>query len=324
VAKTFFRVFQCIPWLKKIKGVTTLLMKTKQILTAVLILNLSALCMAATETKPELLKKAWLEYKLGEYSQAEKLFTQAKTKAKDNKSYCEATTGVAFCYQYAKKQQTAAGDYRYAIELYGQALKKIDRDSKYRPFFTAMRAECYFNIYRLTGEKNNLNEAVKLWDEIQQKWSTTVAGQDALLYQVMAMTGDDYSTPEALKLAEQLERYLETNKIIQPKHGKKTLSIAKKQLLAAVMSNYLGDFYFWREDYRNAVKWLINYYELGASSYAYKADVLFKIARTADIKLKDKPLAIKYYTLFQDEIKSNTRRYFAQQRIISLNKDAKK
>lgn len=295
-------------------------MKTKLILSIVLVLSLSTLSMAA-QTKPELLKKAWMEYKLGEYSQAEKLFTQAKNKVKDDKSYCEALTGIAFCYQYAKKQQTAAGDYRYAIELYEQALKKIDQDSKYRPLFTAMRAECYFNIYRLTGEKDNLNKAVKLWNEIQQKWSTTVAGQDALLYQVVAMTGDDYSTPEALQLAKQLKIYLKTNKIIPLKTGKR--AAVKKKLLAAVMSNYLGDFYFWRQDYRNAIKWLINYYQLGASSYAYKADVLFKIARIADIKLNDKPLAIKYYTLFQDEIKSDKRRYFAQQRIVSLNKDIK-
>ncbi|MCF6175015.1 MAG: hypothetical protein L3J71_04570 [Victivallaceae bacterium] len=298
-------------------------MKTKLILTTLLIAGLSTLCMAATATKPELLKTAWQEYKLGEYSQAEKLFIQAKKLAKDDKSYSEALTGIAFCYQYAKKQQTAVSDYRYAIKLYEQALKKIDSASKYRPFFTAMRAECYFNIYRLTDEKDNLNKAVKLWNEIQQQWSTTVASQDALLYQVMAMTGDDYSTPEALQLAKQLERYFKTNKIIPSKDGKKPPATAKKLLLAAVMSNYLGDFYFWRQDYKNSVKWLINYYELGASSYAYKADVLFKIARTADVKLNDKPLAISYYTLFQYEIKSDKRRYFAQQRIIALNKDIK-
>lgn len=293
-------------------------MKTKLILTAVLIFSLNTLSIAATETKPELLKTAWKEYKLGEYSQAEKLFIQAKKLAKDDKSYCEAITGIAFCYQYTKKQQTTTIDYRYALELYGQALKKIGDNSKYRPFFTAMCAECYFNIYKLTGKKNNLNEAVKLWNKIQQQWPTTIAGQDALLFQVLAMTGDDYNTPKALKLAEQLERYLKTNKITQSKQGKKTPSTAKKQLLAAVMSNYLGDFYFWREDYRNAIKWLINYYELGASSYAYKADVLFKIARTAELKLNDKRLAIKYYTLFTDEIKSDKRRYFAQQRIVAL------
>ncbi len=299
-------------------------MKTKLILTVVLIFSISTLSMAATAVKPELLKTAWQEYKLGEYSQAEKLFTQARKLAKDNKSYSEAITGIAFCYQYTKKQQTTTGDYRYALGLYEQALNKIGDLAKYQPFFTAMRAECYFNIYRLTGKKKNLNEAVKLWNTIQQKWPTTIAGQDALLYQVLAMTGDDYSTPEALQLAEQLEHYLKTNKIIQFKADKQPASTAKKQLLAAVMSNYLGDFYFWRKNYRNAIKWLINYYELGASSYAYKADVLFKIARTADIKLNDKTLAIKYYNLFQHEIKSDKRRYFAQQRIISLNKDRKK
>ncbi len=301
-----------------------LLMKTKLILTVVLIFSISTLSMAVKPLNPELLKTAWQEYKLGEYSQAEKLFSQAKKLAKDNKNYCEAITGIAFCYQYAKKQQTDADDYRYAIKQYELALKKIGNDSEYRPFLTAMSAECYFKLYKLNGNKNDLNKATERWNEIQQQWPNSIAGQDALLYQVMAMSGDDYSTDEAKKLATKLAAYLKTNRLAPSNANKTAMTNRKKLILAGVMSNYLGDYFFWRKAYRESIKWLINYYELGTSSYSYKADVLYKIARIADVKLNDNTLAIKYYNLFQHEIKSDKRRYFAQQQIISLNKDRKK
>ena len=140
----------------------------------------------------------------------------------------------------------------------------------------------------------------------------------------MALTGDDYSTPEARQMAQQLESYLKEEKIIPISDKRQRSAAGKQQLLAAVMCNYLWDFYFWRHNYRRAIDWLINYYRLGASSYSYKADALFKIARIADLKLKDYPLAVKYYRLFHREIKSDKRRYFVAQRISQLNKDIKK
>jgi tetratricopeptide (TPR) repeat protein len=275
----------------------------------------AALSAASASAEVDILKKAWNEYKLGEYATAEGLFESALQSAKNNDDYAEAATGVAFCNQFAKKQQLSESDYRAAIEVYQTALKKIGENSKYTPFLKSMLAECHFRVNQFSGDKDELEKASKLWEEVQTKWPETLAAQDALIFQVIAMTGDDYSTPQAAKYAEKLEKWITAHSSLSennPKRGKSS------KALSSVMCAYLADYHCCRGDRKTQVEWLIKYCDFGATSYAAKADALFKIARTAEIKLKDAKLAVKYYHRFLKEIGSDSRRYLAQERIKAI------
>jgi hypothetical protein len=266
----------------------------------------------ALDDDTELLKQAWSEYRLGEYATARNLFDGVFKKGKGDKSYCEAATGVAFCFQFAKKQQLSASDYRKAIKVYGVALKKVGEASKYAPFFKAMLAECLFEVYKFSGDAKSLKQAEELWEEIQNKWPDTLAAQDSLLFQVVAMTGENYSAPQAAKLAGLLESWFRRH-ALDRNNGK-----TAPKALSAVMCAYLSDYYCWRGNKKEEVAWLIRYYDIGATSYAAKADALFKIARTAEVKLKDAKLALKYYRIFLKDIGSDSRRYLVQERIKAI------
>ncbi len=71
-----------------------------------------------------------------------------------------------------------------------------------------------------------------------------------------------------------------------------------KNFLAAINILLADQYIISSGNYRRAVKYLLNAHESGISNPRSREIILFRIARTYDLKLKDKKSAQKYYRLF--------------------------
>jgi Tetratricopeptide repeat len=123
-----------------------------------------------------------------------------------------------------------------------------------------------------------------IYDSIKNTYPNSPEACFAVVYQVQRLFDSNNKKDKAKGIAI-LEKFLTCYK------GPKNFLAAINILLAdQYIINYIN--------YREAVKYLINANESGISNPRTCEIVLFRIARTYDLKLKDKKSAKKYYNLF--------------------------
>lgn len=275
----------------------------------------------SAETELTTLQKGWKEYEFRNFGFAEDLFEEAAEKAVNDKDYCQAMVGRAFCYQFGKKGQVSVSDYKYAISLYKNALNKASKNKKLTNFLKSMIAECLLRISQLSKDREIKEEAETYWAELKKEAGNSVVAQDAMLTKTIAQT-DDFTDPKLKPLVSELESFLKPIvKSLEKKDPQTVSEINKKFPLAKIMANFLGFYYFWNKDYPASIHWFKIYYILGPTSYAAKANTIFTIARIAELKLKDKKLATEFYQKFAKETGNDRRAYFAEEKVKQLSKE---
>lgn len=250
----------------------------------------------AQKSTEEMVKQAWQEYSFMEFSKSYNMFLKIANSSKDKKMVSEAKTGMAFYYQFSKRGNASEADYKAAIVLYDECITDMGDKSKQVPYWYALKAECFYRLYQINKDRKDLKEAQALWSLLDEKYSSTIAAQDALLFRAIIPIRD-YNKKEAKEILSPMIKYI---------NNKET-----PQVLQSVMANSIANVFYWRNDYKNAFKYYERYLDFGATNKTFKINTYFKLARIADLKLGNSAGAIKYYELLKKEAPTNNKAYFS-------------
>lgn len=294
-------------------------MTKKAVLTLLIVTLGSYFCYSAPSPEDKkLLKDGWTKYDFREFEAARRIFTKVQDTSKDKASICQAKTGIAFFNQFGQRGNVTVANYEKAIELYNECIELMGPDYKLIPFWKSMKAECLYLIYQKTDNVDNLEEAEAIWKEIAKKQPNSLVAQDALLFRtVVPIT--DFSDSKVPKQIAEMEQYLKPiTKAINNKKVAKATREKEKSSLAGVMANYLGKLYASRKEWKKSSENYDTYVKLGATSHHYKLNAYYSIARIADIELKNKDLAIEYYTRIFTESPTYRKSYYSMKRVKEL------
>jgi len=244
------------------------------------------------------LNQAWKEYGYMEFSKAYNLFNEVIDTTSDSNLKSQAKTGLAFYYQFSKRGNVSGSDYEKAIKLYDECLKENPQSSQLS-YWYALKAECYYRLYEMRKDDEYLKKAKSLWKLIDDKYPSTVAAQDSLLFSTVVSVRD-FNSEIALKDANKLIDYINNKK--------------NPRILQSVMTHYLANLFYWRKDYKDSFCYYEKYLDLGPSNIQFRNNTYFKLARLADLKLKDDKNAIKYYELLYKNAENDNKAYFSSQR----------
>lgn len=287
----------------------TIKLKLIAIFALVFLLNF----ISGAQSVQDLLTTAWNEYSFKEINKASKLFAKAEELAKTNKEKCEALAGIAFCLQFGKRNNVTISDLKQVVTLYDEAIKKLDKNDKLYPFFLAMKAEALMQISKNSTNRDDISkheeEAWKIWKILDSDYSTDVFRQDSLLTRA-ALASNNYKSEDSIKAHNELKNYV--------------LSIDKKssseeKILVPVMCSQIAEHSFINNDFKTTVEFYKLYALLGPTSFPMKAYAYFKIARIAELLIKDNNTAIEYYRRFYNECNSNEKSYFAKKKAEELS-----
>jgi hypothetical protein len=290
--------------------------KTVLILIALLCCNICFSAGNANDKK--LLKQAWKKYDFREFKAARNIFTKVQNSSKNKEAICQAKTGLAFYYQFGQRGNVTVADFERAIDFYEECIKIMGPDFKLTPFWKTMTAECLYRIYAKNDNFENLEKAQAIWQEIEKKHHGSLIAQDAMLFRTVIPTRDflDEKTPKRIL---ELEEYLKplTEKLAD-KNSAEAVKKSEEVVLAGVMANYLGKLYSSRKEFKKSTDNFQDYVNLGATSNHYKLSAYYSIARIADIELKDKKLARKFYIRLYTESPTNRKAYLSKKRAQEL------
>lgn len=273
---------------------------------------------AATANDKKMLAEGWSKYNFREFEASRGIFTEVQDTSTDKASICQAKTGLAFYFQFGQRGNVTVGDFEKAIELYEECITIMGPEYKLIPFWKSMKAECLYRIYVLNDNIEKLEQAQAIWKEIKEKAPNSLVAQDALLFRTVIPIRDFTDDKVPVKIAE-MENYLKPiNEKINDKKTLQAIKTSESAVLAGVMANYLGKLYSSRKEFRKSSDNYDTYVKLGPTSHHYKLGAYYSIARIADVELKDKKLAMEYYTRIFTESPTDRRSYYSMQRVKQL------
>lgn len=291
-----------------------------QLLFSILAISLLCSCGAAVSKSKdvdEILARAWREYNIEEFDLAQSAFQRAKERSKGNKeNLCEAMTGLAFCQQFGRKLNVEMENYQKAIEIYKEIVKLIETDKKlsdrFMPFIHSMIAECYLNIYYMNGDTEAKEKADRHMAWLRKNCYTSIHNQEAILIDTVKSL-EEIKSKDTVGNARKIEEYVD----YQQRHPGQEEDI----VLISPMAQYMGNIYYWRNNYDKSLDWLIEYDEAGVSSYALRAINYYKIATIAEEKLNDKKTAAEYFRKLHANTGNDARAYYSKLKERKLRKE---
>ena len=206
-------------------------------------------------------------------------YPQARKLVKRYSKLPESRLVKALCAVFDRKKQ----DLEYGLT----ELKNIYND---KSFNSKLRIQAGLS-YARAAQTLQMREGVypiadgidynDIYDSIKSSWPDSPEACFAVVYQSQSLFESGKKEDKAKGIAI-LEKFLTRYK------GPKNFLAAINILLA---DQYIINY----GDYRKAVKYLLSAHESGISNPRSREIILFRIARTYDLKLKDKKSAQKYY-----------------------------
>jgi hypothetical protein len=242
----------------------------------------------AQEDSRELLGRAWNEYGLQAFSNADKLFAKVlDSERTTQEERWQALLGQAFITHY----QMPGRDPQAAIAQYEALLKDVGDNGEWRGQILGRLADCYVEVVPSQMEKarTHYEEALEV-----------LPPRSLLLRETMLRLLSSYlQRPDRAEIARGLQRADE----LAPSFAASPFESVFHGLRAE-MAFFIGD-------YAALAAALDAQYRAGISNIKVKEVVLFRLARINELELGDYARAEKYYRLLAREIPSSQKAYFA-------------
>ena len=242
--------------------------------------------LGAEETPADLLARAWEEYGLQAFSNADALFADAARIARGEERW-QAQLGRAQIVHY----QMPGRDPQAAISLYEELLREVGDAVPWRGQLLARIADCHAELVpaQIDSARARYRQAM-----------------DAL--------------PEESRLVEETAlRYL-TTYLQRPDRGEiaRGLQAADEFAVgmaatpfASIFHGLCAEMAFFIADYPALAKALDSQYRAGISNVRVKEGVLFRLARLHEVELGDYARAEEYYRRLAQEVPSSQKAHFA-------------
>jgi len=261
---------------------------------------LLALCVGigsalAQEAPDQLLGRAWNEYGLQAFSNAEELFSEVSESSLANKEErWQALLGLAFIMHY----QMPGRDPEAAIPLYEDLLKQVGETREWRGQVLGRLADCHVEIV-----PPQMDKARSLYKEAISSLapgSLLIPETSLRLLSSYIQRPDREEIKRGLALAEELAPRFTDTPFESVFHG-----------LRAEMA-------FFIDDYVALVDALDKQYRAGINNISVKELVLFRLARINEVELGDYKRAEAYYRRLATEVPSSQKAHFAMLRANEL------
>lgn len=249
----------------------------------------------AQEEPKELLSRAWNEYGLQAFSNADKLFANvAQAERATQEERWQALLGRAFITHY----QMPGRDPEAAISQYEALLEKVGAAGEWRGQILGRLADCHVEVVPANMEKARAlyNEALSALPP-----ESLLARETMLrLLSSYLQRPDRAEIARGLQLADEFTPRFAGTSFESVFHG-----------LRAEMAFFIGD-------YPALANALDAQYRAGISNVKVKEGVLFRLARLYELELDDYARAEAYYRQLVAEIPSSLKAHFARLRADEL------
>jgi tetratricopeptide (TPR) repeat protein len=266
-------------------------------LAALVLFGVTPLRAEETEENPvvrELLDKAVWEVRVFSFENAYKYFKEAKDKSPGgSETWQQAIYGQAVCaQQFSPPEKKKIEE---AQQLFGELLKTCPK-SKYASR-AMMNIGRIFEVSDFYEDAINLEEARAWYQRVVDGWpNDPIAGEATL--RVAHTYIQTYDKKQVQKGVEILEAWLKAH---------------PDDPLASAMWQYLAETYFVPlQEYRKSVDCYIRADEIGLMEKGREGGVYWRVARTADKLLKDRGIAVKYYTKIITLVPTSGKAYESQ------------
>lgn len=259
-----------------------------------------ALCLLADtslaqEPPREVLGRAWNEYGLQAFSNADKLFSEvAESERANQQERWQAQLGRAFITHY----QMPGRDPQAAIAQYETLLQAVGQRDLWRGQILGRMADCYMEITPVQVDK-----ARSLYDQ-----ALSALPKDSPLVQetMLRLLSSYLQRPDAEEIARGLQMATE----MAPRFAETPF--------ASVFHGMRAEMAFFIGDYRALAEALDAQYRAGISNVRVKEVVLFRLARINEVALGHYERAEAYYRLLASEVPSSQKAHFAMLRADEL------
>ena len=260
-----------------------------------LALCLSAATLLAQEPPAELLGRAWTEYGLQAFSNADGLFSQvAQSERASQEERWQARMGRAFITHY----QMPGRDPQAAIPQYEELLQEVDERDLWRGQILGRLADCYMEIVPAQVDK-----ARSLYEQAL----SALPDDSPLIQETMLRLLSSYlQRPDSEEIALGLQSAAE----MAPRFVGTPF--------ASVFHGMRAEMAFFIGDYSALADALHAQYRAGISNVRVKEVVLFRLARINEVALGHYDRAEAYYRLLASEVPSSQKAHFATLRADEL------
>lgn len=245
--------------------------------------------------EPDMLERAWEEYRFLSLDQAERYFKQVRPKDGEPERMLEAKLGLAMIKQYAESGMDLAG----AEDIYWEILAE-DAESE----VTALVRSNLADIYISRREKD---AALTLLNELIDERLDSVIGQDALMRKIVLTMGA-FGSEQSVAVAREAESLLEDLEVT-----------TERPLLVPIVSSLLGDIYFLSEEYESAVAHYERYTTIGSAhstNYSSQASQLYRLATIHETVLNQPARAGHFFRRLATEYSNSQMAYFSLEKAI--------
>jgi tetratricopeptide (TPR) repeat protein len=228
-----------------------------------------------------MLDQGWSELRYANWPKAQEVLEAVQKKADNRQVKSEAMFALAVLWQIRQP----SGNVEKAKILLKQIISEY-ADTSAAPW-------AYLAIARIADtpeyEKDrDLKEARRLYEETIRLFPNHPASDEAVLrlgFTYLEKIGDDASQNQGADILE------------------KWIAAHPKSYLAPAMLILLGDRYERKADWRRAVDWWTRADEAGVPGLADRATLYYKLGQVCEKRLKDYPLAVKWYEKLVYDIK---------------------
>jgi len=260
-----------------------------------LALCLSAATLPAQEPPAHLLGRAWNEYGLQAFSNAEKLFAEvAESERASQEERWQARLGRAFITHY----QMPGRDPQAAVVQYEALLQEVGEQDRWRGQILGRLADCHMEIVPAQVDRARLLYGQAL---------DALPNDSPLVQETMLRLLSSYlQRPDR----EEIERGLQS--------ADKMASRFAETPFASVFHGMRAEMAFFIGDYSVLAEALDAQYRAGISNVRVKEVVLFRLARINEVALGNYDRAEAYYRLLASEVPSSQKAHFATLRADEL------
>jgi len=226
----------------------------------------------------EQLKKGWEHVQLYEFERAIPIFKKLQREFPEgSEEWIQMTFATAVCYEH--QTPPSKETVQESRRLFWLLAEKYPRH--------ACAARALLNVARIDELRNyyldriDLESARKLYQKVTATYPGTLEASEAVLRLAQSYT-NTFNKPDVETGVKILEDWLRDH---------------PKDPLAGIMSLLLGDVYFYPlAEYDKCVKAYMRADELKSLEPGKEGYTYWRIARVAQDKLKNKDIAVKYYT----------------------------
>ena len=253
---------------------------------AALAVSLCAAPVHAEDAPGELLRRAWEEYGLQAFSNADEFFADAADVAQGEERW-QALMGRALVVHY----QMPGRDPKAAIPLYEALLGEVGDAGEWRGQVLARLGDCHAELVppQIDCARSLYREALA----VLPGQSLMVRETALRLLTTYLQRSDRAEIARGLVVADEFAAQMEGTPFASVFHG-----------LRAEMA-------FFSDDYPMLAEALDQQYRAGISNIKVKETVLFRLARLHEVELGDYALAEDYYRRLAAEVPSSQKAYFA-------------